>query len=217
MIVAGAGGHAKDLLEVFTQLNQLEELYFFDDTGSGANKLFDRFIILNNLDAVRDVFNRSGDFRFALGTGSPQLRFKLTQKMESAGGKLTTIQSPFAKVGSFGTTIGAGANVMTGAIITNQVIMGVGCLVHHNVSVAHDNIIGDFVELLPGANISGNCAIGNFSVIGSNATILKGIRIGSYATIGAGAVVIQDVPDGATVAGVPAVIKKQLPPESFLA
>ena len=29
MIVAGAGGHAKDLLEVFTQLNQLEELYFF--------------------------------------------------------------------------------------------------------------------------------------------------------------------------------------------
>jgi acetyltransferase-like isoleucine patch superfamily enzyme len=40
--------------------------------------------------------------------------------------------------------------------------------------------------------------------IGSNATVLPGITIGENALIGAGAVVTRDVPDGSTVAGVPA-------------
>lgn len=40
--------------------------------------------------------------------------------------------------------------------------------------------------------------------IGSNATLIAGITVGRNAMVGAGAVVTKDVPDGATVAGVPA-------------
>jgi acetyltransferase-like isoleucine patch superfamily enzyme len=40
--------------------------------------------------------------------------------------------------------------------------------------------------------------------IGSGAVILPGVTIGENAKVGAGAVVTHDVPDGATVAGVPA-------------
>ena len=40
--------------------------------------------------------------------------------------------------------------------------------------------------------------------IGSNATIIAGVTIGENALVGAGAVVTRDVPDGITVAGVPA-------------
>ena len=42
------------------------------------------------------------------------------------------------------------------------------------------------------------------AAIGSGAVILGGVTIGEEATVGAGAVVTQDVPAGATVAGVPA-------------
>jgi acetyltransferase-like isoleucine patch superfamily enzyme len=40
--------------------------------------------------------------------------------------------------------------------------------------------------------------------IGSGATILGGLTVGEQAIVGAGAVVTQDVPAGATVAGIPA-------------
>jgi acetyltransferase-like isoleucine patch superfamily enzyme len=40
--------------------------------------------------------------------------------------------------------------------------------------------------------------------IGTGAVIICGITIGENALVGAGAVVTKDVPDGATVAGVPA-------------
>ncbi len=46
--------------------------------------------------------------------------------------------------------------------------------------------------------------VGRGASIGTAATILCGVTIGARALIGAGAVVTHDVPEGATVAGVPA-------------
>lgn len=46
--------------------------------------------------------------------------------------------------------------------------------------------------------------VGRGASIGSGAVILCGVTIGARAMVGAGAVVTRDVPDGATVAGVPA-------------
>ncbi len=46
--------------------------------------------------------------------------------------------------------------------------------------------------------------VGRRASIGSGAVILCGLRIGAGAMVGAGAVITRDVPDGATVAGVPA-------------
>lgn len=46
--------------------------------------------------------------------------------------------------------------------------------------------------------------------IGSGAVILCGVTIGENAMVGAGAVVTRDVPDGATVAGVPARVLARL-------
>jgi acetyltransferase-like isoleucine patch superfamily enzyme len=46
--------------------------------------------------------------------------------------------------------------------------------------------------------------------IGSGAVILCGVTIGEQAMVGAGAVVTRDVPDGATVAGVPARVVARL-------
>lgn len=52
--------------------------------------------------------------------------------------------------------------------------------------------------------------IGDNCYISTGVTILGPVRIGNNVTIAAGAVVIDDIPDGCTVAGVPAKIVKRL-------
>lgn len=72
--------------------------------------------------------------------------------------------------------------------------------------VGHDAWIGDDVTLATGCVIGGHAHIGDNAKIGLNATILPHRTIGEGATVGAGSVVAHDVPEGATVAGVPAKI-----------
>jgi acetyltransferase-like isoleucine patch superfamily enzyme len=67
----------------------------------------------------------------------------------------------------------------------------------------------------PGVHISGNCEIGTYTNIGTNATILPKVILGENVVVAAGAVVTKNVPDNCLVAGVPAIIKKELQPIIF--
>ena len=52
--------------------------------------------------------------------------------------------------------------------------------------------------------------------IGSNICIIEDVHIGNNVTIGAGAVVVKDIPDNATVAGVPARILNYKNPARYI-
>jgi sugar O-acyltransferase (sialic acid O-acetyltransferase NeuD family) len=216
MVVAGAKGLAKELLEIFSCLNVLSGLYFFDNVSQDSpEKLFNRFIILRSFDAVKQIFVETGDSAFSLGLGGPVLRYRLCQEFLKAGGKLSSVISPGAEIGKFGTVIGEGSCILPGAVITTSVAIGEGCLINPNATVSHDSILGNFVEVSPGVNVTGNCRVGDFSFLGSNAVILPKISIGKNVIVGAGAVVTRDVPDNCMVAGVPAIVKKKLDPLTF--
>jgi len=73
-----------------------------------------------------------------------------------------------------------------------------------NTSVSHDCVIGDFVNINPGAVVCGNVNVGEGCYIGAGATIIDKVSIGDWSTIGAGAVVIHDIPPYVTAVGVPA-------------
>ena len=50
MLIVGAKGFAKEVLEIFHQNNELENIIFFDDvTPNLDSKLFNQFIILKSL------------------------------------------------------------------------------------------------------------------------------------------------------------------------
>lgn len=77
-------------------------------------------------------------------------------------------------------------------------------IVNHGAVVDHDCVVGEFAHVAPNATLGGGVSVGRLSMVGAGATVLPGTRIGRGCIIGAGAVVRRDVPDGATVVGVPA-------------
>lgn len=215
MLIIGAKGFAKEVLEVLHQNNTLSDVAFFDDINDDLyGKLYDKFPILKSTQEVQTYFKTTSN-KFTIGIGNPVLRKKLYDIFTKLGGEFTSTISSKASIGNYGNIINNGCNIMTGAVITNDIFIGKGVLINLNCTIGHDCKIGDFVEMSPGVHISGNCKIGAYTNIGTNATILPKISLGQNVIVAAGAVVTKDVPDNCMVAGVPAIIKKELQPIIF--
>lgn len=204
MLVVGAKGFAKELLEIIYQNDASSKIVFFDDVSSDLPEmLFDKYLILKSEREAVEYFNEK-DKRFALGIGNPQLRYEFYKRFNSIGGNLTTIISPFAQIGKFNNNFGEGVNILTNAVIESNNNIGMGALIHSGSLISHDVTVGDFCEISPKVSLLGNVIVGNFCRLGTGCIVLPKVRIGNQVTIGAGAVVTKNVSDNTTVVGIPA-------------
>lgn len=212
MLIIGAKGFAKEVLEICINNNAIENLAFYDDINHEIGRLmFDQFPILNSIDQAKDYFENI-DNRFTIGIGNPALRKRFVEKFNKIGGVLTSTICNSASIGNFDVRIGNGANILADVKISNSVLIGKCSLIYYNAIITHDVIIGDYVELSPGTTILGRVKVKNNAQIGAGAIILPDVVIGENAIIGAGAVVTRDVPDNSTAVGIPArFIKKERP------
>lgn len=115
---------------------------------------------------------------------------------------LTALVSPSAEIGE-------GALLCEYAIVNNSAKIGRHFQANVYAQVSHDCVIGDFVTISPHVSVNGWVEIADDVFIGAGAVIRNGspdrrLKIGKGAVIAMGAVVIGDVPEGATVMGVPA-------------
>lgn len=211
MIIVGAKGFAKELLEILYRDYKYKDIYFYDDITQGQPKsLFDKFSIIKTKEDL--ITTLKSNAYFALGVGVPKVRYKLSKYFTENGGLIKTILSNKASVGSFETEISKGCTIMDGVVISNNVKIGLCCLINVNTFIAHDAVIGNYADIAPNVTISGNCNVGDFTAIGTGAIILPNITIGKNVIIGAGSVVKNNIPDNSMVIGTPGKVIKSLAP-----
>lgn len=212
MLIVGAKGFAKEVLEVFHQHGNVENIAFYDDVNEDiGDLLYNKFPILKNEEQVKDYFKANGN-QFTIGIGNPHSRYKLYKKFSNIGGDYVSTISPLAQIGNYEVKIGKGSNILMNAVFSNSVTIGKGCMIYYNVILTHDCVLGDFVEVSPCAIFLGRCKVGSFTHIGTNVTILPDVTIGKNVIIGAGSVVTKDIPDNVVAFGSPAKVVRKLEP-----
>lgn len=152
------------------------------------------------LGTIKDWYPKGNEW-YAMGTGDPSGKVKLSKMLKERGCRFTSFISP---------------NV----IVPPDLIMGEGCVIEAY-RIGCGVKLGDFVNvnssmLMSGAQIDSfstttgftlieNAHIGKRVYIGSHAVVKEGVNVGDDARISVGSIVLDDVAPNSTVFGVPAV------------
>ena len=196
MIIFGASGHAKVIIDI---IDSIEGSFDFIVDDDKSKKQLLNHPIQHSLTSAMD------NHELIIAVGDNSIRRKLAGQIKN---KFCNALIHSSAIVSKNVQIGEGSTVMANSVINSSAKIGKHSIINTSAVVEHDSGIGDFVHISPGAVITGNVQIGEGTQVGAGATVIPGIKIGKWVTIGAGAVIIKDVPDHAVVVGNPGKIVK---------
>jgi len=211
--IIGAGGHAREVLDIFDALNadtpRIEVLGWLVEPAYGrAGALVHDRPILGDLDWLADHVH---DVHTVCAVGEPALRRRLVERVRPLGARFCRAIHPGAVL-TRRVAIGDGVAIAAGSVLTNTIRLGNHVHVNAGCTIAHDTVLEDFVTLSPGVHIAGGAILGTGCSVGTGANIIPRVRLGAWSIVGAGCTVLADVPADSTVVGVPGrVIARRAP------
>ena len=198
LAIIGASGQGKVVAELAEELGF--EVAFFDDAYPVKNNVEHWPVRGTTLDflAGNDLYCGA-----VVAIGNAKVRESIISQLHEKNVCTPTLQHASATVSQYA-IIGGGCVIMPGAVINAFSSIGKGCIINSNAVVEHDCKLGDFVHICPNVAVAGGTIIGKRAWVGIGANVRQMITIGADALIGAGSAVVNDIPEGATVVGVPA-------------
>lgn len=213
VVILGAGGFAREVLDIFLAQNALEPQYellgFVDDNLAKKGQILNGHRVLGDF-MWFDSVDRNA-MEVICGIGSSASRYRVVHKALARGLRFCNITHPTAVVTPFVST-GIGVVITAGCILTNQIRIGNHVQINLNSTVGHDSQIEDFCTLAPGVHISGSVHIQTGCEVGTGVCTIQGVTLGEWSIVGAGAVVTHDIPQNSTAVGVPARVVKTREP-----
>lgn len=204
VIVLGAGGHAKVLVDALIACSTTI-IGLTDSDASKAGLSLLGVKVIGEDDSVRRYSPSDVALVNGIGSVGPTgARRALFEKFKRLGYSFATVVHPSATIAS-SARVGEGAQVMAGSVIQPDCTIGVNTIINTHASIDHDCVIGAHVHVAPGVTLSGGVRVGDNVHIGCGSTVLQGITIGDNCIVGAGSVVLREVPGGSKMGGVPAV------------
>lgn len=200
IILIGAGGHAKSVIDSIEKCNQYHILGF---TDIACVDEYRGYPYLGNDNILESYFKIGIKYAFIsmgfLGEISNK-RNLLYKKVKNLGYKLPIIIDPSAVVAS-DAEIGEGTFIGKGCIVNSAVRVGKMCIINTGAIVEHDNQIGNYSHISVNTTLCGNVTVGENTFIGANATIIQGKKIDSGSIVGAGSIVLRDTSQNEKVYG----------------
>ncbi len=201
-LILGAGGHAAVLLDIL-RMRQVNIIGILDKSA-------DKNLSLHGVSVVGDD-STIGQYDMEIvalvngigSIGDVSLRKSIFQKFKSLGYAFQSVIHPSAIVSKWA-DLGEGVQIMAGAIVGPDAVIGDNVIINTRAAVDHGCEIGAHVHIAPGVVLSGDVTVGERSHVGTGAVVRQGIRIGRHVIIGAGSTVVSDIDDNQVAYGCPA-------------
>ncbi|MDW3191633.1 MAG: acetyltransferase [Cytophagales bacterium] len=204
LIIVGASGHAKVIIDVFEQIGNYKILGLFDDRISKDTEVLGHKL-LGKTAAISSFLTDNTNIEVFIAIGDNWTRSRVKKQLEQNNANIHWANAihPQAQIGK-GTVFGKGVAILAGAVINSDARIGDFTIMGSNSILDHDSHLGAYASLAPGATVGGNVQIGNFSTVSLGANIIHGIKIGAHTVIGAGTTVLQNFGENLVVFGSPA-------------
>lgn len=199
VVVIGAGGHAKVVIEAIRALNG--EVMGLIDPAPATHSVLGVPVLGD--DTMLSGLRAQGLNVVVVALGDNLLRECVGRRVQEMGFVLPTVVHPSALV-SPSAELGMGVVVMARAVVGTEVTVGDLAIVNTGAVLDHDSRLSIAAHVAPGCALAGNVWVGDRTLIGVGSAVRPGIRIGADVIVGAGSAVVSHVPDGATVGGTPA-------------
>ncbi len=210
LYIIGAGGFGREVAWLVERMNAVSPIWDFKGFLDDDSKLWHTSVDGYNVHGGHEILKTfESDVWCVFAVGNPQIRKKGINRLASyAHVHFPVLIDPDAKV-SDKVSIGEGAIICAGSIITVDIAIGKHNIINLDCTVGHDAVLADYVTLNPSVDISGSVQIGECTEVGVGSRIIQGLSIGEDVMIGAGSGVFKDVEDHVTVWGNPARVMKR--------
>ena len=198
LVLVGASGHGKVCAEIAELSEKYREIFFLDDNS--FVKKCGAYVVKGPSTDFNQYINEHTEFFVSIG--NHEHRQRIQEKIDNAGGIITTLIHPNSII-SKDSTIGNGSVVMAGAIINPGTKIGKGVIINTQSSVDHDCLVGNWCHVAVGAHVCGTVVIGNKCWIGAGVVVKNDVAICDEVEIGVGAAVVHSIDEAGTYIGVP--------------
>jgi UDP-perosamine 4-acetyltransferase len=199
IVVLGAGGHAKVVLELLWAMGTFEVVGLL--AAHPADKVMS-VPVLGGDELLPELLQK-GVTAAAVAIGSNAARQRAGENLLAMGYMLPALVHPSAFV-SPSATVGCGAVVMARAIVGTLAAIGELAIINTGAVVEHDARIGTAAHIAPRTALAGGVSVGDRALVGIGSAVCPDLSIGDDAVVGAGSAVVADVAAGTTVGGTPA-------------
>ena len=171
LILIGAGGHAKVVVDILQVQGLMFDAYVDDTDKPWLDAFGVRRMLEDELQAKVQGAQLVIGF-VGLSCATLQRRLEIMAQYEEQGAEFPSIIHPAAIV-SPNATIEPGVQIFPGAVVNSHAIIGRGAVINSGAVVEHETIVGQGAHVAPRTVLLGAARIGECAYLGSGSVIVQ--------------------------------------------